>query len=188
MAKAALGGLLEGGRGVGVAAARLEQGQRQRTRASTTLAPPVTGSASAARASCSAPAQSPWSSRTRARCPSTCWAYAGQIVRLDEGQRPVQVLAGVAVVPHLRADGGQVDQRPGGVVLQPGADRHLERLLQVGPAARVAGLEPGRADVGQGVGEGLLVVQPPGQLDRPPGPAIAASVRWASMSSWAWLL
>jgi hypothetical protein len=76
----------------------------------------------------------------------------------------------MAVVPELHVDGGQVDQGPGGVVLQPGRDRHLERLLQVGPAALVADLQPSRADVVQGVGEGLPVAQPPGQLDRPRPP------------------
>jgi hypothetical protein len=95
----------------------------------------------------------------------------GQLTRLDEGQRPVQIREGVAVVPDLRADGGQVADGPGGVVIQPSIDRDLEGLLQVDPAVGVAVLQPGRADVGQGVAEGLLVVQPPGQLDRPPGPA-----------------
>ena len=59
----------------------------------------------------------------------------------------------------LRGDGGQVDQGPGGVVLQPGRGRHLERLLQLGPPALVAVLQPSRAGVGQGVGERLLVTR-----------------------------
>ena len=95
---------------------------------------------------------------------------SGQLVGLDEGQRPVQVRADVLVVAHLGADGGQVAHGPGGVVLQAGGGRHLEPLLQLLPAAQVAGQQPSRADVGQGVAERLLVVQPPGQLDRPPGP------------------
>jgi len=61
-------------------------------------------------------------------------------------------------------------QRTGGVVLQPGGDRHLQRLLQVRPPVQVAAHSPGRADVGQGVGQRLLVAQPPGQLDRPRSP------------------
>ena len=47
------------------------------------------------------------------------------------------VLAGVAVVPGLRAEGGQVAHGPGGVVLQAGRDRHLEGLLQLDPPIRV---------------------------------------------------
>jgi hypothetical protein len=88
-----------------------------------------------------------------------------------EGDSAVEIPAGVAVVPELDVEGGQVDQGPGGVVLQPGGDRHLEALLQLDPPALVAVEQPGRADVGQGVAEGLLVVQAPGQPDgpRPPG-------------------
>ena len=95
---------------------------------------------------------------------------AGQLVGLDEGQRPVQVLAGVAVVPGLRAGGGQVAHGPGGMVLQAGRVRDLEGLLQLdrppgSPSLRRAEPMLVRAWVS-------LVVQPPGQLDRPPGPAL----------------
>jgi len=46
-----------------------------------------------------------------------------------------------AVLADLEGDGGQVDQRPGGVVLEPGRDRHLERLFQLGSPALVTLVE-----------------------------------------------
>jgi hypothetical protein len=113
---------------------------------------------------------------------------AGQLLGLDEGEGPVQVRAGVPVVPHLGGDGGQVAQGPGGVVFQAGGHRRLEPLLQLVPAALLAGQQPGRADVGQGVGQGLLVVQSPGQLDRPPGPAHRRLVAVGQHVELAWLL
>jgi hypothetical protein len=39
-----------------------------------------------------------------------------------EGDGAVEIPAGVAVVPELDVEGGQVDQGPAGVVLQPGGD------------------------------------------------------------------
>ena len=65
----------------------------------------------------------------------------GHLVRRGEGDRPFEVLVGVAVLADLEGDGGQVDQRPGGVVLEPGRDRHLERLFQLGSPALVTLVE-----------------------------------------------
>ena len=181
-----LGGLLERGRGGGVAAAGLEQPQRhQRVRQPAAGMHPLGQRRPGVLLG---PGPVPLVQPQAGAVPEQVLGEAGQLVGLDEGERPVEVLAGVAVVLHLDGLGGQVGHRPGGVVLQPGRDRHLEALLQLDPAARVAAEEPGRADVGQGVAEGLLVTQPPGQLDRPPGPVHRRVPRLASMSSWAWLL
>jgi hypothetical protein len=63
------------------------------------------------------------------------------------------------------------------VVLQAGGGRHLEPVLQLDPAAQVAVLQAGRPDVGQGVGEGLLVIQPRASSMARPAQPIAASER-----------
>jgi hypothetical protein len=182
----AFGGLLEGGRGVGVAAAGLEQAQRHQGvhhpgaalhRLGQRRPRILLGAAPVAQVQAHA-----------GPVAEHVLDVAGQLLGLDEGEGPVQVRAGVPVVPHLGGDGGQVAQGPGGVVFQAGGHRRLEPLLQLVPAALLAGQQPGRADVGQGVGQGLLVVQSPGQLDRPPGPAHRRLVAVGQHVELAWLL
>ena len=120
--------------------------------------------------------------------PEHVLGVAGQLVRLGKGQRPVQVLAGVAVVPGLRAEGGQVAHGPGGVVVQAGRDRDLEGLLQLDPPT---GSPPfTRAEpmlVRAWVSVSWSSSRRASSIARAAQP-IAASLRLASMSSWAWLL